>query len=503
MKEMKNIFKRYLILALPLFALTLWGCEKVEDTRDYVPVVSFELSSASVTAPSGIVADNSVFDYSAKIKLSKPAAKSFVVSVNYTGTAVYGEHYTAPKEISISAGSSEANVAITILNDNIYDELLTIKSQLAPGRDYAVVPDQKPEFNLTLTKEIILPVLSFNSQEIQRVSNPFEAETITYELTLDQTLRAEAVANISVAGDFVIGQDFLIDGGNSNTITIPAGVTSKTFEVKIAKRDEAGIDKNIELTLSPAAAKTFTVVPESATSTIRLHDPIVDLTPFFKSPALLSNPGYIIEQAILAKDGTYAGKVALNMGKAQNENWLKTYRNMTFISSFGCYSNLSGGDILRMSDLLVFATSDTVVADYGAGRTSRFFSPSEALLRFVADGENIRKGKVYSTAQTLTAKLVLKADWETGTNGNKQWHIDSKQNDGDVTKSTYPLVFDVINVNLVKIEGTFDMDAEKPTIIFDAWFSSNSPYFLRSSADTHDIQKDGELYKINYRYTPK
>ena len=182
---------------------------------------------------------------------------------------------------------------------------------------------------------------------------------------------------------------------------------------------------------------------------------------------------------------------------------MKSFRNIAFQSTFGCNNNAPGGDVLRLADLLNFNTTDTVIADYGVGKTTRFFSPTDSLLRFVADGENIRKGKVFAPAQKFSAKLVLKVDWETGTNGNKQWHLDSKATGGNILLSTYPLTFATMEIELVKLEGTYDLDATTPVIYFDAWFRSTSKHFMRNVPVTHDIVKEGDLYKISYRYTPK
>jgi hypothetical protein len=58
-------------------------------------------------------------------------------------------------------------------------------------------------------------------------------------------------------------------------------------------------------------------------------------------------------------------------------------------------------------------------------------------------------------------------------------------------------------VELVKLEGTYDFSTTEPEIIFDAWFKSTSPYFMRIQPALLDIKKEGDLYKVSYRYTPK
>ena len=187
---------------------------------------------------------------------------------------------------------------------------------------------------------------------------------------------------------------------------------------------------------------------------------------------------------------------------AARKNYLKTFRNTSFNTAFGCESNAPGGDVLRLGDLLNFANTDTVIADYGVGKTTRHFNPSDSLLRFVADGENPLKGTVTTVPQKFSANIVLKVDWETGTNGFKQWHLDSKATGGKIEMSTYPVIAAVV-IDLEKVEGSYDFTLATPEILFTAWFKSSSPYFMKNLNSTYDIVKEGDQYKVSYRYIPR
>ncbi len=494
-----KIFKNISIYLFSFFALSLalMSCEKLEDTRSYTPTLSFETASATVQASTGV--------YNLKVKLSRVSTKEIIAKVDFLGTAVLDEHYTVgSSEVEIQAGKSEVIIPITILDANIFDELLEIKVVLSPTKDYAVDPSLNPEFVLNITKEIVLPELSFVQNADNEHSNPFLAETLTFQLNLTEPLRSDSQVSLNIEGGMTIGSDFTINGGNNNILNIPKDVTSINFELKLRKRDQGGFNQNITMTLVPVENKKFIVTTEGSQFTVKVSDPIVDFTTILKSPALLGGSGYTQNQAIKSVDGEWIGKVGLNLDvNPSKKNYLRSFRNLSVISAFGCNANITGGDILRLAELLVFATTDTVIADYGAGKTSRFFSPSDSLFRFVADGENILKGTITSPAQSFTAKLVLKADWETGTNGNKQWHLDSKATNGDITQSTYPLVFDQITINLVKLEGTYNFEGTDPEMVFDAWFTSSSKHFMKNVPTSHDIIKEGNNYKISYRYTPK
>jgi len=495
MKIHNNLYVFLLTILSLSFAIS--SCDKIEDTRQYPLTLSFESAGTSVQAETGI--------YNLKIKLSDITNKDITAKVNFQGTAILGEHYSvASTDVVIKSGTADVILPITIINGNIFDELLEIKIILSPSKDYAVDPSKNPIFKLNLTKVVILPEMSFAVNTGKLHSNPFLGETINFELALSEPLRKDSQVRLNVEGGLTLGADFTVNGGNNNTLTILKGLSKVNFELKIRKRDAAGFNDNIKITLVPIDNKVFIASSGKSVFNLKVSDPVINFTPYLKSVALLSGAGFIEEQAIRTTDGTWAGKVAVNMDKnPMKANYLKTFKNMSYQSAFGCNNNSPGGDVLRLAELLVFANTDTVIADYGVGKTTRFFSPSDSLLRFVAEGENILKGTVTALPQKFIAKIVKKVDWETGTNGNKQWHLDSKSTNGDITKSTYPLVFDEIQINLDKLEGTFNMEGTIPEIVFDVWFSSTSKYFMKNVPISHAITKEGNSYKISYRITPK
>ena len=441
-----NLITKWILGAFAVFAIVTGttSCEKIEIEGSYSPAVYFENAQSSVNTQSG------AFDI--LVKLSKPAPKNLTVKFTFSGTAIENEHYTvASKEITVEAGKSEAVIPVTLLNDNIWDSELTLKATIAPGTDYAVDPKMNPEQTILLTKEIVLPILSFAVQSQNEHTNPFLAEKLTFTLNFDTPLAYDSEAALNIEGDLTIGADFLINGGNTNKITLAKGQLSHTFEVQIKQKDAAGVSKNLKFTLDRGTSKYFAVSSEKGSFTVRVTDPEIGFAPVMKTAALLSSPG---------------------------------------------------GDVLRLADMLLFATTDTVMADYGVGKTTRFFSPSDSLLRFVAQDENTMKGTVTARPQKFSGKILLKADWETGTNGNKQWHLDSKATNGIIANSTYPVIANIV-IELVKLEGTYDFTQTVPEIVFDAWFKSSSPYFMRIQPALLDIKKEGELYKVSYRFTPK
>jgi hypothetical protein len=494
MKKTINLFYTKILLIVAL-AITLTSCEKIDAGKTKIPLVTFETSQISVNTESRL--------YEVVVKLSQAASKEVTVKVGVSGNAVENEHFTiASKEIKIAAGATEGKLPVTLLHDNIWDENLEIVVIIAPGTDYVVDPKQVSEIKIKLTKQIVLPVLSFDMESSTLHTNPFNGETVTLKLKLDQPLRADTQMNLAFEGDMTIGGDFLVNGGNNNKITISKNVTAFTFLIKVNKKDQAGFNKTMKITASPVDQKTFTVNQEKSSFTIKISDPLVDLTPILKTAALLGGEGFQIYQNVKTTTG-WSSNITLNAASNSiKKNYLRTFRNTSFNTAFGCESNSAGGDVLRLADMLNFANTDTVIADYGVGKTTRYFNPTDSLLRFVADGENPLKGTVTSVPQKFSAKIVLKADWETGSNGFKQWHLDSKATGGKILLSTYPVIA-TISIDLVKIEGTYDFTLATPEVLFTAWFKSNSPYFMKNLNATYDIVKEGDQYKVSYRYIPR
>lgn len=270
------------------------------------------------------------------------------------------------------------------------------------------------------------------------------------------------------------------------------------------KVDEAGFSKDLGISLKPADPKKVAVPQDTKAVNIEVFDPVVNLSPMLQVNALLGGEGFQIYQQVMDVNSEWNGKVLVNASvNPDNSNYLKSHRNMYFYDAFDCYGNTIGGDVLRLAHMLNFATTDTTIADYGVGKTSRFFSPTDSLLRFVAESKEVtEKGIVTAPKQMFTANIILKADWETGVNTEKQWHVDSKATGGVIENSTVP-TFHTINIWLEKLEGSYDFTAEEPEIVFEAWYSSDSEYFMRNYPEDLDVVKDGDFYKVTYRFYPR
>lgn len=493
---MNFTFKRSLTVAFVAIAAMVfnYSCTK-DELENTPPVISFETAQIAVNTD-----DNSSYDV--KLQLSAAAYKDITVKLSVSGTAVENEHYTIPsKEITLKKGDTEGIIPITILNQNIWDSELTIIILLAPGTDYSINPQLTNQITVKLTKEIVLPQIGFGSTA-SVFTNPYNAETIKLQLVSNEALAYDAVLSIEVTGDMAFGTDFLLNNTSESSFTFPQGATSHEIELTFLKKDEAGFNKEISLTLVPADPKKVAISETAGALTLEAADPTVDFASILVTSALQGGEGYQVYQQIRTVESLWDGKIAINVAANPSKgNYLKSFRNMSFISAFDCLANTSGGDVLRLADMLRFV-SDTVIADYGAARTTRFFSPSDSLLRFVANGKDATKGTVTAPRQKFTANLILKDNWELGANTQKPWHIDSKATNGVLANSTVA-TFHTVEVWLEKLEGTYDFTLAEPEILFEAWYKSDSPYFMKNFPEGLDVVKDGDFYKVTYRLYPR
>ena len=480
--------------------LVFAACNKDEDDPQ-PPVVSFETSQIAVNTD-----DNSSFDV--KLRLSAPAHMDFTVNLNVTGTAVENEHYTIPaREIALTEGDTEGILPITILNENIWEEDLTIDLVIAPGIDYAIDPEQVTSISIRLTKEIILPEFFFETTDAL-YTNPFNAETLTLTILSDAVLSQDVDLKFEFDSELVIGDDFTINETAENTFVFPAGETSMDIEVNILQKDQGGFKENLEIKLVAANPQRAMVRSEQSARLVEVYDPVVDFSPLLNVEAVLGLSGYQMRQAIKGTDNGWSGNTILNVdANTDNPNYMQSFRNFYFQDNvnFNCHMNGPGGDVLRLANMLVFETTDTTIADYGAARTVRYFSPSQELLRFVAeDKDETMRGTVTANRQMFTANLVLRSEWEDGSGADMAWRVDSRATNGVIENSTFP-TFHTVEIWLEKVEGTYDFTKEEPEVVFEAWFSSDSPYFMRNVRESMDLDVvyEDNMYKVTYRFYPR
>lgn len=487
-------------IIITLSAILLLSCSRVQDERNFLPNASFDTEAKQIYAEEG--------GFEIDILLSERQKTPCEIGIGFTGEAVEGVHFSVESHsITIEAGQQSATYKVAILNDNIWKEELSLIMILAPGEKYTIDPAGKCQSRITVRKQIILPFIGIRVAPEDTLTNPYLAETIHFTLFSSLPLREDTAIEISAGDDFMIGQDFLINQGESPIITFPSNSTEVPFEMQILKKDISGYDHLISV--SPVH-DIHKFIPDSDSSIAKIHlsDPIVDFSNLWRTYAQNNGTGYQQRQSIRGTNGEWIGNKVADMYVSQEgSNYLRSYRNM-YSSQWNCMANTAGGNVLSLTNFVpsLDYPGDSLLADYGAASNNRFFSPCDSLFRFVLDEESTTEGMMtIDSPRTFTAFVSLRSIWDGGTSPDKIWQIDSRKTGGDIMKSTSPDIIDRIDVRLVKLVGRFNIaDYTKP-LIFTAWFESDSPLFMKEvDFSQYDITKEDDgTWRVDYLIYPR
>ena len=482
--------KRFFILLTTLLAVA--SCRQAEDTRYFAPAVEFGSELYAVNADAG--------GLDIDLHLSRPAPQAFTIGLNVSSSLKEGVQYrVASRTVDIAPGQQDAKVRVDLVKDEIWVESAWIEVLLRPGERYTVDPGKKSTAHVDISKEISIPIFRLNTPEEAIVTNPFLAETLSFQLVPNGNTTADVDVELTF-GDLECGKDYRIVGSNTSGFTFPAGARSHSFQVEILKKDQTGYDREAVLTVVPKQGK-YAVDPDQASVPIRLYDPEVPLKALWKTPALNGGAGYRWNQAIKTPAGEWDGNTTVDIGpSAEGSNYVRSHRSLWEHSSFSCHATASPSHPFRLPDLCpgLRRPSEVTILDYGANESYRSFFPCDSLFRFVPEGpEMLSKGTlVMSSPRTFYAYIGDYAQW-----GN-EWKTDAKKTGGDMEASTSTAIQGKVYVTLERLQGSYDLDER--VLYITAWFSSEDERFMRDVDPTKwaIVQEDG-CWKVEYKIWPR
>ena len=495
------------IIFLSLAALlAAAACHREQgDTRYFAPAVSFGSSSYSVNAGDG--------GLDIDLKLSRPASQDLTVGLNISSSLELNQQYqVSATALRVATGEQSASLHISLTDDEIWVESSWIELVIVPGQRYTVDPANNSTARVNVNKKIEIPIIGMVQPEAPIVTNPYLAEVLHFQLTANRA----PISAVTVLLDFdglAYGKDYLIPGSSASSVELPAGATSLDFDVQILKKDLSGYDKETALTLLPSKGK-YSVSADSPSVSVHLSDPSISFKPIFKTAALQSGQGFQIRQAFLAKDGSWSGNIQVDLGvSSEGSNYLRNFKNLYDHPSFSCKATASVSQMFRLSELfpLYVYPNATAILDYGNDQNHRQFSPADSLMRFVLDKGETAKGKIYlEKPRTFVARVGSYAAWQDKSSGSNAWVLDSRATGGNLMASTHPALTGNISVTLEKLEGSFDFTNSSEPVLVTAWFSSDSPLFMKpdeaNNKDpeaSYDITQENGLWKVRYKLWPR
>ena len=481
--------KRIIILITVLLAAA--ACRQAEDTRYFAPAVEFGSAQYAVPAGEG--------GLDIDIHLSRPASKTLSIGLQVSSSLEEGVQYQiASKTVSIATGQQDASVHVDLVDDEIWVESAWIELILKPGERYTLDP-AKSVARVDVSKVINMPIFRLIAPAEPVETNPFLAETLSFQLEGDRNTDRDLEVELAFDG-LVYGTDYRIAGSDGPGFTYPAGARSKIFQVEILKKDESGYDREATLSVIPQRGK-YSVDPDHGSVAVRLSDPVVDLKPFWRTPALNDGTGYRWNQAIKTPAGEWEGNTTVDMGlSADGSNYVGSQRSLWIHSSFNCPATASPSHPFRLTDLCpaLRHPSEISILDYGANENYRSFFPCDSLIRFVVDKpEEPRKGILsIASPRSIYAYIGDRVAW-----GNV-WKDDAKKTGGDMAASTDPAIQGKVYVTLEKLEGSYDLDER--VLYVTAWFSSEDGRFMKDVDLTKwAIVQENGLWKVEYKIWPR
>ena len=191
------------------------------------------------------------------------------VVINYStadGTAQAGSDYVAATgSITIPAGSTTGQIAITVNGDTVVETDETFNVQLALGGTNATLGDGSGLGTIQNDDAAppVVPTLSMAS--VSQAEGNSGTLSMVFTVTMSQAIASAVTVNYATAdGTAQAGSDYVAKTG---TLTIPAGATSGQITVTINGDTAVEADESFKLALSGVSSNA-TIATGSATGTI-------------------------------------------------------------------------------------------------------------------------------------------------------------------------------------------------------------------------------------------
>lgn len=479
------------ISLLLLLALALPACRQAEDTRFFAPELSFETDTYTVPSADGGV--------DVVVALSRPAPVAFQVGLILSGSLQEGLQYSVPSHtLDVAQGDSRALLHVTIVDDEIWEDNLSLDILLTPGSRYTIDPGKNCSARVQVTKRVVIPVLQLALAEEDQEVNPYLAPSIALQLKADKAPLTDVTVPLAVEG-LTPGEDFLIDGSAEARLILPAGQTLASGDLQILKKDQAGYEGRLTFSISSKKGQ-YGVGNEGASVSIRLYDPVPNLKPLWRYSHA---GGYTFRQGIKKVDGEWDnGTMAgADMGPVGSDGCYITGVQSFRTDYYNCNSIDIGGHILRLNEFVPNVT----LLNYGKGSNTRPFTPVDSLLRFVLDPGSATQGRLMlDSPREFRGYYGSKTDWEAASPSDPAWAVDSRKTGGRILQSESPILTGYVKVVLQKLEGRFDLTSSTEPLLFTAWFSCDDDRFMQGvDLTTWDIVQENGLWKVQYKLWPR
>ncbi len=200
------------------------------------------------------------------------------LTLRYTttgGTATPGSDYTTPGAVTVAAGATTADIAVTITNDNTAEPDETVILTLTGGAGYQTGP--RSTHTLTIQDDDIdpgTPRAAFATDAAHANEN---AGTHQVTLTVLPAPTTPITVAYTITGSATRGVDYTAPSG---TITVPANTTTAAIDIAITDDTANEGDETVTLTLNaPAGSAGYVLGTPTAFTLTILDDDVTPATP--------------------------------------------------------------------------------------------------------------------------------------------------------------------------------------------------------------------------------
>ncbi len=199
--------------------------------------------------------------------ITRTGATTAALTVNFTtgGTATGGSDYASlAASATIPAGSANATVIVTPVNDTLVENNETVVLTLANSAAYTI---GTASATLTITSDDVAPAtVSVTATDASAAENPLNTGTFT--VTRTGATSDALTINYAIGGTAAAGSDYQ---SLSGSVTILAGAASALITVTPINDTLTENDETVGVTLSPNAAYVVGT-PASASVTLTSED---------------------------------------------------------------------------------------------------------------------------------------------------------------------------------------------------------------------------------------
>ncbi len=211
----------------------------VTDDDGTPPVLPFKPEAAFISASASVSED--VGSYTLPLRLSVAPEESLTLNYQPGGNATEGVDYRVDGSgtVSVAAGVTEANILITIIDDNLEENHETITFTLTSGTGYDVGNANTHTLTI-MDDDETPPVITFKPEVAFISASASVSEDVgshTLPLRLSVAPEESLTLNYQPGGNATEGVDYRVDG--SGTVSVAAGVTEANILITI-------IDDNLE-----------------------------------------------------------------------------------------------------------------------------------------------------------------------------------------------------------------------------------------------------------------